>query len=515
MTSVEKVITEIKGASAYITAQSNLQLSALNVHSMQASMCKSLCAMINTCQIDSAGQATDMLAAISVAPFSDPEKLQLSTAINARLTQAPVQRMSPHDKQTFETADAVNSYLTEADWTIINDTTSPFDASVKHLCVVKRLVGGGFCKPSETTIADIVCSLASVAWQDPMDKQRLYKHVQAVKECFATMPRTAAHLYDIKQFPKFPRSLPESHFNAMYGGAAAPVEVKLDDWHLHRKKISCRNTNKQLRDTDAMTIITPPSANQGLAQLMQFAQACGVGPQHFLQLGGMLSGMTGPLQMTQRQPGVTLDMAQPLPHIDEQPRRPASCALALHDAEHGLLSQHSSSSLESSPESSPQAKLQAVQLATSAHMPNARHVQDGCETLFAMLKPGVNENDQARAAADAVDAMETNHKDILSRDGAGEGNGKRKRGNANTTSSKKPAAAAARLSSTATPSMPAKDHHGSVTWKGAKILASESKNGWRVWYDATVKEKEIMVPFKGDKRSSWDQVIKLIKNHNK
>jgi hypothetical protein len=50
-----------------------------------------------------------------------------------------------------------------------------------------------------------------------------------------------------------------------------------------------------------------------------------------------------------------------------------------------------------------------------------------------------------------------------------------------------------------------------VIFRGAKISASNSKNGWRVWLDPSDVRKERCVAFRGDKKTSWAAALDLVK----
>jgi len=52
---------------------------------------------------------------------------------------------------------------------------------------------------------------------------------------------------------------------------------------------------------------------------------------------------------------------------------------------------------------------------------------------------------------------------------------------------------------------------GSVVWRDAKILHSESKNGFRVWFDQHNVAKEKTIKFGSDKKKAWQKVVGEIK----
>jgi hypothetical protein len=58
------------------------------------------------------------------------------------------------------------------------------------------------------------------------------------------------------------------------------------------------------------------------------------------------------------------------------------------------------------------------------------------------------------------------------------------------------------------PPMPA---HGSVLYKKGKILASDSRKGWRVWPDRAVLSKEQTVKYGDDKQKSYRHALSLCK----
>ena len=60
---------------------------------------------------------------------------------------------------------------------------------------------------------------------------------------------------------------------------------------------------------------------------------------------------------------------------------------------------------------------------------------------------------------------------------------------------------------------PYKKGGGAVMWLGAKLLPSDSKMGYRVWYDPSVPAQEKIFKYNENQKAAWATACKAIKDH--
>eukprot|EP00973_Karenia_brevis_P049481 6865191-Karenia_brevis.AAC.1 len=51
-------------------------------------------------------------------------------------------------------------------------------------------------------------------------------------------------------------------------------------------------------------------------------------------------------------------------------------------------------------------------------------------------------------------------------------------------------------------------------WLGAKIMASASKNGWRIWLDPSQPAKEKNIAWGKGSKEAWKEVIAYVRENN-
>ena len=298
---LSQVIAEISNSSEYLLVHQTMHLPGIDLEGMKASMCNSICTMLATVPgAVGAQDALDWSKAVQVSAFNDAQKAQMSKAIHTKMTSTPLEESSlvGHDKQCFVTEDCLLSYYTENDWKKFNDMDLPWDADTKVNTAVMRLVMGNFWKPTDGSCAAVVCTLASCVWSDEIDNYSLYQGVHKVKQCFASADRKASrHLPVLRVWPRIPQSLPADTFQAMYQGEDQPVTVQLPHWHLHRPKVSCRNSNKHVRNAvgkQSSAVVSNnhmnnmPMHQNPMAQMFLAAQSVGLTPMQMMQLGACM-----------------------------------------------------------------------------------------------------------------------------------------------------------------------------------------------------------------------------------
>ena len=250
---LSQVIAEIYSSSEYLLVQQTMGLPGIDLEGMKAGMCNSICTMLATVPgVVGAQDALDWSRAVQASlAFNEAQKAQMSNAMHTKMTSSSPDEdaLAGHDKQHFVTEDCLLSYYTENDWKQFNDMALPWDADIKVNTAVMRLVMGGFFKATAGTCNAVVCTLASCMWSDEIPGPHLYKGVPKVNKAFASADRAMSrHLPVLRVWPRIPQSLPAVIFQAMYQGEDQLVTVQLPHWHLHRPKVSCRSSNKNVRN---------------------------------------------------------------------------------------------------------------------------------------------------------------------------------------------------------------------------------------------------------------------------
>ena len=559
MATIAKIVDEVNGVAKYVALQQSMGLSDVDVGTCRQAVATSICAMVNNIEGGIvAAEACDMLTAIQSSGFASSEKQQLSIAIQAKLSAPSMSTLGSNDKQTFAKPDAHLTYFTEGDINIFQSTDHEPDATINNQTLVARLTKGGFRKPSETTIADFVCSLWSLRGADMTNNAaRLYDHVQELKQCFAAQPAQALHLPPIKCWPLVSTELSRAHFSAMYGDVS-PVIVKLEGWHRNRALVSCRGSNKRIRDTHGGLQLQPvvkhqPAAQpaQSLSALVNYANSIGVTPAQLLHMqmscmgsfggmgggmrggmgGGMSGGMLGGGKGGKGSAGSSgechLRFANGNDNVSgfadfpesQSPRESSPSPPPLQDGKGALADQPRSSSPEEARKTTQADHASAALAALREFRPKQVKPHDADTKLEAAGAAAAadaaavsNGAMPAKVAADVdaaadIESMLTQHKAIVAR-----GALKAKGAAAHTKhiALKRPAAAEAAWGKA--PAMPCNDG-GSILWRGAKVLQAHTKGGWRLWLDAKVPAKEKFVRFGDDKLASWSTVINAIKDN--
>jgi hypothetical protein len=287
MASIDFLCTQLLDLNAYIDTRAGSGCTADALATLKSAMTKSLVHQIKAMgtQVNPSG-GFKMLDAINKSRLGEVDKQHMIEAVEQQmlLAMAPAhtaqQMLGTHEKQVFQTPEAHLGFFTASDWKSLQATDTPPDSDTKNQIIVDRLTKGGCVKPSEPTCADIVTSMWSLHWpHDNVDqpfKDRLYNHMQQLKDCFKTFrahqsnqPAIAMPYPMLKVFPLVPSSLVPQQFAAMYPDAEdGPVQVKLEAWRARRAHVSCRNTNKCVRATP-QTDIVPANAQmqQALYQL--------------------------------------------------------------------------------------------------------------------------------------------------------------------------------------------------------------------------------------------------------
>ena len=255
MTSPEKVAAEINNASSYLASQLSMGLDGFDPTQLKADLCNSLVSTIGAMDGPlSAASCTILSDAIRVTSFCQNEKLQLSFAVQKKLASCATQlALKPTDRQKFDTDTAILDYLTASDWGKVNDQSLPWDAPLKYMTAVQRLGKGGFGKPSETTVADLVTMVASSSWPQGDEAsvyRNLYDQVQTVKVMWAStpVPEEAKSITVLKVFPIHPSKLPKDVYDAMYPDEP-PCNGNIPLYATYRHLVSCRGSNKHVRES--------------------------------------------------------------------------------------------------------------------------------------------------------------------------------------------------------------------------------------------------------------------------
>jgi len=487
------------------------------------------------------GSATQLLQAVQASSFDGGQKKLIADSIQGKLLGSTTSTgLGPQDKQCWVTDTAVLKYFTARDWVVLADSHLPFNSDVKTAVIVSRLGRAGFVKPSPPACADCVTMLAAATWNHhrPTCKE-FYDLVQALPKCFKKVPTPALDLPVIREWSDSPRELPEEAYKALYPDETdPPVAMALDNFNYVRDEVSCRSSNKKVRDAikQAPTLqLQQPQQSTvmgngsgvpfSLIQFIGAAQSMGLTPGQAMQLGmaGAGVGFDGqasyapdahgkvPFGSWQPQAGHLMleNGAQPGNQRSAMPRSSVSAALQ------GMRSSHAPEPLaEREPEPGP------------AYVPPLPSSGDFATALASEAPSKRTAGATEEEAKATIEAMQKEHAAILAKarkkegtdgDGAEDTRGapdddtpKRKTGvptHSRPSAMKRPAAALA-----STPKMPTS---GSVSYKGGKVLPSSSKGGWRAWPDASNVGREKVVPFGVSKPSSFRQALKMIHDSGK
>ena len=532
MATAESIIAELQDAARFMVQRRSMPGALDSVASMQDAICKSIGKMIGTLQGRlSASNGVSILHAIDASPFTDEQKNALSTAVQNKVTAAQTQPaaagLAGHAKQTFATQTAHLNYFTKEDWEILNNTDTSPDDMTKIIAVRDRLMAGGIIRLNEKCYADIVTTLWCPQWPQQhqfVDEEfcyGLYEHVHLLASAFADAdPTEAQQLPILHTFPESPSQLPQENYLAMYGDGDGPVSVTIKGWQFRRAKVSCRASNKSIRqkaagrNQQALASATPLSPQMaGSPQMMQqcVSMLCGalMGMQPAAGNGDVPEVRIFGKNIKRTRTHQDLDeidahssssqmSPMPLPAPDApqtnagaspepSPMKPdaAAHARATETAKPGVWAALS----EYAPKKQPAPAAAALEEAVAL----AGQVADESPTAGQVVEP-------KSAAADLAE-MERQHIEILQR---------AKDKNVKQTISKRPAANVqpykGRIS--------APEVGETTSWRGAKIQSSASKEAWRVWLDPTKVAREKQIKWGEDKKKSWSSVLKYVEDNN-
>ena len=549
MCSIGKCVHEIKSSSAVVAARASIGSHPEKINTMRFALATSLNTMIRSInQQVTADSASEMLTAIHDTCFTSEEKELMCDSVNDKLLGSVVPtKLKSLDKQKFATDGACLNYFTENDWRILGDASTPFNHDSKVACIVKRLRSGGMTQAAPIVCKDLVAMLAAASWStDVCTPTALHEHVLLLTKRFTTSSDTSSvdHLPVLHTWPTTPHELPGLVQEAMYGDEA-PVAVRLDSFTTVRCMTSCRGNNKVVKSIYDQQAITPVTRGRPVRP----AHITGVGTMPTMPIASPMTAMIG---------NSAIDLAAWIQQAESYGLgRDQAMELALVGA--GLLNNHADRSTTPrarsvspvivQPASSPIASSDSHQSPSSV-LPSVGGVHDavasahvGCVSSSVV---GPTPQKHASPTPSSVDAA-LNEFEIPVGSDTGDGSEKRTMAevrnehqrllsgakakasaakysaessgtNHQKGCMKRPAAACAKAlphkksnckaDDVIQPPMPA---HGSVLYKKGKILASDSRKGWRVWPDRAVLSKEQTVKYGDDKQKSYRHALSLCK----
>ncbi|CAK0867121.1 unnamed protein product, partial [Prorocentrum cordatum] len=249
MASFQKILSEINGATNFVTMRSSIAGDAADIEKVKLSLASSLSSMVSSVawQMDSAS-ATQLMHAVQSSCFDNAQKKLIADAIQAKLLgSSPSSGLGAHEKQSWVVANAVLKYSTARDWVVIGDTHMSFNSDVKASVILSRFGRAGLVKPNEPACKQIVTMLAAATWAHnrPTCKE-LYDHVQNLAKCFKKLPNPPLDLPVIRKWPESPSELPEEVYKALYPDETdPPIVMALDSFSTVMNEVSCRHSNKK------------------------------------------------------------------------------------------------------------------------------------------------------------------------------------------------------------------------------------------------------------------------------
>ena len=519
MASIQKVVDEIKGACNVLQVHTTMSLAGVDIVEVRTSLCNSICSMIDALHPSlTPTHAAPVLTAIAESCFKDEEKARMATSLHQKLSAAPsVDVLAPHERQTFVKPESVLNYYTEDDWKVFNDPQQPFDSDIKAHCAIQRLVAGGMYKMSDKTLADITAMLAGCR-HEVDNKQKLYDFVWKLKGIMHTTENTGANLPIIRIYPDDPRSLSDAHKDSMYGHGDArqsPINATMLHFNTVRNVVSIRKNNKLLRPTQDALQQFPMISNNGFTPMgsmpraphmqhqqhpvLQFANAVGMNPLQAMQ---QMASIMGGFMQNQNQPqSQTADI---LPDMQYNIKSGAPSGTTPRRAP--------SPPPHDSPQDVTEADVKVVPVV--GEQSGAGGSKPDCvmaalnEIMAKPRKPITPLSDishdepfgcDAKAAAVDVAAMEAQHQAIIAK----HVNNATKADAKNRAALKRPASSLEQRGASAPAMLDLKKGPTSVLWNGGKIMASASKQCWRVWTNASEPAKKKKVKYGDDMKKSW------------
>jgi hypothetical protein len=249
MSSPVLILAEVQGSTRVIKSQARIQQSEEKLVAIKASLAGSLKNMIGRLsQPLTSAQCAELLDAVAETEFTVDQKQDISDALDAKLVSARVQpALGAIETQSFERAGCVLSYLTSADWLALADESKPFNSREKMDVVVNRLSRGGMWKPSLPVCADVVAAIASATYMTCQpDSHDMYLMVGDLMARFREFKDRADGLPVMRSYPPTPYELPAVIREKMYDDEE-PVTITSDVYAKVRKQVSCKKSNKQVR----------------------------------------------------------------------------------------------------------------------------------------------------------------------------------------------------------------------------------------------------------------------------
>jgi hypothetical protein len=349
------------------------------------------------------------------------------------------------------------------------------------------------------------------------DCVQLCSYQTTVKNAFIGMPSKAVELPMIAVYPDVPGNLSQSYLNSAYSAEDQPVTTaKVMNWGKKRKLVSCRATNKNVRTAPAcLTLARAPSSTQlgtqlGTAAPMdQMLQALGALMHQMMHGTGSTQRRTPEVNLTFTQPNVnrqhTAESVEPsaqlasnnheVGEVDTQTKVPVESTIApLFSGTNPSLDINSTAVVNRGP---------TIGVHTTHAIADSQPMK---EHMVGDVKDATsNKRLRVTNATDAIQEMEALHVAATAKAKAKAANkAKAKKTPAPKVLCKKPA-----IESKTRPKCPKPDE-GPVLYRGAKISASLSKKGWRVWKDASIVGKEVLVKFQDDREASFIEACKLV-----
>ncbi len=322
MASATSLMAEIRGSAGVIQARAAIGADPDRLEAVKTALANSLKHMIHSVnQVLTSAQVAELMEAVGHTLFAQEKKDELCLALEAKLVASRVEpRLGSTECQKFANGSGcILSYLTARDWLGLQDRSVPWNAQEKVDIVLRRLSSGGFWKPALPAAADCVAALASSAWDDSITAVDLYNCVKTFMAQFRERMELGIGLPVVRVWPTTPDQLPNVVKSKMYPDADdQPLTVPCPLWAQIRKKVSCKDINKNVRadfgkepaarpaltDCSAASMAhglfgaaQPPNklASLDVTAFLQTAQACGISHQQAFQLGAQMlqSGQLG------------------------------------------------------------------------------------------------------------------------------------------------------------------------------------------------------------------------------
>jgi len=537
MTTVDHITNEIRQVAAYIAAQRALGLAQDKIDTCRIGMKNSIATMLNNVRSISSEDATAITNVLATSCFIDDERVHLAEAILAKTATSVSSKdvRGVGKKATrFEIPESVERFFTESDITVFSDPNLPILAKLQH--AVDRLV---FLRmdmeyaPAECVSADVATVVADKHYEGTFPSAtEMHGHMKTLKSMFHNA-RPRVEFAPMSIIGPDPSKLPLQYFNACYSNEQPKNVMTVSGWHAKRKLTSCRSSNKLVRTT-------LPSSVATLAVLPREARGQAAGqanaPPDAMQLMAglgamMMSGMGGanginPQAMMQRMQQM---MQPPQLHIDVARARVGQGGQERAPMQHQLVD---ASSPEEERTHSPQlGAAHSPQLGAEGELAigDGAAAPDGIaiavEQSMQQLRPKALTKpvtaDVGAVARAAVFEMELAHKAavdasvarVAAAKSAARARATRSKPQTSVPAGpaimKRPSSAMATARPAGRPACPAKGA-AAIYYKGGKISQSDSKQGWRVWPDASNVGRESVVRFGPDRASSWDAALDRI-----